>query len=161
MAMPDARFRAMTSDDLEAVAALEASSYDFPWTRGIFADCLRVGYRCEVLEDRHGLLLGYCILAVALDEAHILNLCVHTEHRGQGLGGHILDHLLAVASKAGARRIYLEVRPSNLAALALYARRGFEKLGLRRAYYRSQQGREDAVVLARPLAEQPRSPAMS
>lgn len=151
----------MTAADLDVVTALEEASYEFPWTRGIFADCLRVGYRCEVLEDPAGTVLGYCILSVALDEAHILNLCVAPEHRVRGLGGRILDHLLDAAAKAGARRIYLEVRPSNGAALALYARRGFEKLGLRRDYYRARQGREDAVILARPLAGRPRSSAMS
>lgn len=161
MPEPGFHIRAMTIDDLDAVTALEASSYEFPWTRAIFADCLRVGYRCEILANRAGTLVGYCILSMALDEAHILNLCVDTGHRGRGLGGRLLDHLLATAAKAGARRIYLEVRPSNQAALALYARRGFEKLGLRRDYYRARQGREDAVILAKPLEGPPRTPAMS
>lgn len=141
----------MTTDDLSAVAGLEAASYEFPWTRGIFHDCLRVGYDCEVLEDDAGKLLGYCILAVALDEAHILNLCVSLEHRGQGLGGSLLDRLLSKARQSNCRRIFLEVRPSNGAALALYAGRDFEQVGLRRDYYRSANGREDAVVLAREL----------
>lgn len=141
----------MGTDDLEAVAALEASSYEFPWTLGIFADCLRVGYRCEVLENNDGRLLGYCILSLALDEAHILNLCVSSDRRGQGLGQLLLDHLLDKARTAGCRRIFLEVRPSNAAALALYAGRDFARLGLRRGYYRSANGREDAVVLARTL----------
>ncbi len=146
-----ARFRGMTTDDLTAVAQLEAASYDFPWTRGIFHDCLRVGYDCEVLEDEAGQLLGYCILAVAVDEAHILNLCVSLGHRSQGLGGLLLDHLLLKAREQSCRRIFLEVRPSNRAALNLYAGRGFEKVGLRRDYYRAANGREDAVVLARDL----------
>ncbi len=141
----------MSEDDLDAVAALEAVSYEFPWTRGIFHDCLRVGYRCDVLEDEAGNFLGYCILAVALDEAHILNLCVATGLRGQGMGGRMLDYLLVRAREAGCRRIFLEVRPSNAAALALYRGRAFQELGLRRDYYRAAEGREDAVVLALDL----------
>lgn len=145
------RFRAMTGEDLDDVSALEADSYDFPWTRGIFHDCLRVGYRCDLLESESGEFLGYCILATAMDEAHILNLCVVANRRHEGLGGELLDHLLKCARAAGCRRIFLEVRPSNEAALALYDRRGFEKLGIRRDYYRATDGREDAVVLAKSL----------
>lgn len=147
------RIRAMTGDDLDAVSALEADAYQFPWTRGIFNDCLRVGYRCELLESKSGEFLGYCILATAMDEAHILNLCVVSNRRNEGLGGELLDHLLECARAAGCRRIFLEVRPSNLAALALYDGRGFEKLGVRRDYYRADDGREDAVVLAKSLRQ--------
>lgn len=141
----------MTANDLDDVAALEAEAYQFPWTRGIFQDCLRVGYRCDLLEGDDEEFLGYCILATAMDEAHILNLCVAADRRNEGLGSAILDHLLACARAAGCRRIFLEVRPSNSAALALYAGRDFEKLGLRRDYYRAVGGREDAVVLAKSL----------
>lgn len=151
LAVPARCFRAMTADDLATVASMEARAYEFPWTRGIFQDCLRVGYRCDVLEEEPGVVLGYCILAMALDEAHILNLCVHVARRREGLGSELLDHLLDAARSAGCRRVFLEVRPSNLAALALYARRSFEKLGVRRGYYRAAEGREDAIVLAKTL----------
>lgn len=146
------KIRAATGADLDAIAAMEAQSYEFPWTRGIFQDCLRVGYRCDLIEDGQGECLGYCVLAIALDEAHILNLCVSPQRRGQGLGGAMLDHLLACAHSAGCRRVFLEVRPSNEAALSLYAGRKFEKLGIRRDYYRARSGREDAVILAKSLA---------
>lgn len=145
------RFRAISGDDLDAVAAMEADAYEYPWTRGIFHDCLRVGYRCDLLQGENGEVLGYCVLASAMDEAHILNLCVAKDRRGEGLGGELLDHLLGCAGAAGCRRVFLEVRPSNAAALALYAGRGFEQLGLRRDYYRAGDGREDAVVLAKTL----------
>lgn len=145
------RIRAMSAADLETVAEMESQSYEFPWTLGIFRDCLRVGYCCDVLEDAAGSLSGYCIMAVAAGEAHILNLCVSPALRMRGLGRRLLEHLLGLARQADCYRIFLEVRPSNSAALALYEQNGFERLGVRRDYYRAREGREDAVVLALQL----------
>lgn len=151
--MPESacRLRPMTVDDLDAVAQLEAQSYEFPWTYGIFRDCLRVGYRCDVLEGDGGSLAGYCILAMAAGEAHILNLCVLPSLRRQGLGRRLLQHLLRLARQADCFEVFLEVRPSNQAALALYEDNGFQQLSIRRDYYRSREGNEDAIVLAMPL----------
>lgn len=144
------RIRAMRTDDVLEVAATEQASYEYPWTEGIFRDCLRVGYACRVLVARQEL-VGYAVLANGAGEAHLLNLCLRPERRREGLGRFLLDHMLEVAREAGSRRIFLEVRPSNAAARRLYARACFEEIARRPAYYPSRVGREDALVLALDL----------
>lgn len=141
----------MGPDDVAAVARLESQSYSFPWSAGIFRDCLRAGYYCCVAED-DGQCIGYAIMSVGAGEAHVLNLCVADHMRRRGLGADLLAHLLEFAAATGARDIFLEVRPSNTAALHLYKTRGFAQIGVRRGYYQVVGGREDAVVLRRQLA---------
>jgi [ribosomal protein S18]-alanine N-acetyltransferase len=144
------RVRAMADSDLDAVAAIEKRAYEFPWSRGIFVDCLAVPYVCEVLEEGDRV-IGYGIMSLAADEAHLLNLCIDIAAQSRGLGGYMLDHLLRRAAEAGARVLYLEVRPTNARAIALYRRAGFVRIGMRRNYYRAASGHEDALVLARSL----------
>src|SRR5690554_4140723 len=105
----DTVIRTMTRDDLDAVSRIDAASYPFPWTRGIFRDCLRVGYRCDVLTVDHSL-VGYSIVSHALDEAHLLNLCIHPDSRRQGLARLMLDEVVRTAQLNGADRLFLEVR---------------------------------------------------
>jgi len=138
--------RAMIRGDLDRVSRIETDSYPFPWTRGIFQDCLRVGYRCHVL-DLDGEVAGYGIVSHALEEAHLLNLCIDRDCRRRGLAGVLLDHLVREAQLAAANRLFLEVRPSNEAAVALYTRNGFRKIGRRPGYYPGHEGREDALVM--------------
>lgn len=142
------RVRAMTEADLEAVWDIERRAYHYPWSRGIFIDCLRVPYQCDVLEQ-DGRVTGYAIVSMAADEAHLLNLCLDPDAQGLGLGRFMLDHVLEAAQEQKARVIYLEVRPSNQRAVALYLRNGFRRIGVRPRYYRSGDGREDALVFAR------------
>ena len=144
---PLLQLRPMTSDDVKAVMGIEEASYEFPWTKGIMHDCLRVGYCCWVicLGQR---VVGYGIISVAAGECHILNLCVHPDMRGHGLGRHLLVHLLQLAREHRADAAFLEVRASNLAAIELYRSLGFNEVGLRRDYYPAHGGREDAVVFA-------------
>lgn len=144
------RIRPMRLEDLDAVYDIERRAYDFPWARGIFLDCLRIPYVCEIIEER-GAVVGYAIMSLGGDEAHLLNLCLDQPVRGRGLGTMMLDHLILKAMREGVRVLYLEVRPSNAAALALYARAGFARIGVRKNYYRATDGREDALVLARSL----------
>jgi ribosomal-protein-alanine N-acetyltransferase len=147
---PQVAIRAMRRDDLAAVIEIEQSAYSHPWSVGIFADCLRVGYRCHVVTDR-GQISGYAIYSTALDEAHLLNLCVSPQQRRQGLASILLDHVMRELMLAGVDRVFLEVRPSNKPALRLYAKEGFEKVGRRPGYYPADSGREDALVLLRNL----------
>lgn len=142
--------RPMTESDLDAVTSIEQSAYDYPWSRGIFIDCLRVPYVCELLEQA-GRAIGYGIMSVSADEAHLLNLCLDPRLQGRGLGARLLDHMTELARDRRVAVIYLEVRPSNAAALALYRRAGFRRIGVRKGYYRAGPVREDALVLARTL----------
>jgi ribosomal-protein-alanine N-acetyltransferase len=140
----------MKHEDLAHVSDIERRSYDFPWSHGIFRDCLLAGYQCVVLE-RDGDVTGYGILSVAAGEAHILNLCIEPSYRSHGYGERLLDEILFRARTSSVREIFLEVRPSNANALALYKKKGFYVVANRPAYYQSREGREDATVLSKKL----------
>ena len=140
------RFRAMTPFDVAGVGAVERSSYQFPWSEGIFRDCLRVGYLCRVAEC-DGEVVGYGIVAMGAGEAHILNICVCGPMRGRGIGRQMLMLLIERSHQAGMQDVFLEVRPSNMHAIALYQSVGFVEVGRRRGYYQAVDGREDALVL--------------
>ena len=118
------RFRAMSPGDLPAVAAVERASYEFPWSEGIFRDCLRVGYLCRVAELA-GAIIAYGVVAMGAGEAHILNLCVRGDLRGRNVGRQMLLLLLERSRQAGMEAVFLEVRPSNPHAIALYQSVGF------------------------------------
>ena len=147
---PPARLRMMREDDLDAVLLIEQRAYPFPWTKGIFRDCLRAGYPAWVLEDS-GTIIGYGVLSVAADEAHILNVCTSPEAQGRGHGRRLLRALVQQARGRGAQRLFLEVRPSNPNAMALYQDEGFNEIGRRPRYYPARHGREDAIVMAMEL----------
>ncbi len=146
----DTVFRAMTEADLPTIIELERNCYDFPWTEGIFRDCLRAGYYCCVMVSG-GEISAYSILSVAAGEAHVLNLCVRRELQGLGLGKLLMSHLFDYARAAQAGWILLEVRKSNRSALTLYQGMGFIEIGLRRGYYPGKDTREDAIVLSCPV----------
>jgi ribosomal-protein-alanine N-acetyltransferase len=146
----EAVIRPMTEPDVPEVVAIERASYQFPWSEGIFRDCLRVGYVCRVVALR-GETVGYGVMSVGAGEAHILNLCVHAEVRCRGIGRRLLAYLVERAAASGMGEAYLEVRPSNTGAIRLYQSLGFEQVGIRRGYYQAVGGREDAAVLKLPL----------
>jgi ribosomal-protein-alanine N-acetyltransferase len=150
MQEPPVSIRGMTHDDLAQVSDIERRSYDFPWSHGVFRDCMLAGYQCVTL-DRGGRVAGYAILSIAAGDAHILNLCVDPLHRSHGYGERLLDEVLARARRAQVAEIFLEVRPSNLTALALYRKKGFRQIANRPAYYQAREGREDAAVLSKKL----------
>lgn len=139
--------RAMCPSDLAHVSDIERRSYDYPWSHGVFRDCLLAGYTCIVLE-RDLEIVGYSILSVAAGEAHILNLCVDPGFRKLGYGDRLLEEILNLAADAGVKQVFLEVRPSNAAAMALYRKKGFRQIAERPAYYQADDGREDAAVLS-------------
>ncbi len=147
-----AALRDMQHDDLATVSDIERRSYEFPWSHGVFRDCLLAGYQCIALEadDR---VTGYAVLSVAAGEAHILNLCVDPHFRALGFGEMLLDEMLFRARSASVSEIFLEVRPSNETALNLYYKKGFHKIAARPAYYQASGGREDAAVLAKKLID--------
>lgn len=151
--------RPMRSDDIAAVIEVENAVYPFPWTAGNFADSLAAGHEGWLLV-RHRELLAYALLMRVLDEEHLLNLAVAAPWQGAGLGGRLLGWLCSRAAARGSQAIFLEVRPSNARARALYARSGFRQVGLRRRYYPSwHQEREDAIVMRRELGSGALAPA--
>jgi ribosomal-protein-alanine N-acetyltransferase len=149
-AAPQIGIRPMTEADVAEVFAVERASYQFPWSEGIFRDCLRVGYVCRVLTAARSI-IGYGVMSVGAGEAHVLNLCVAADYRCRGLGRRMLAYLLERGAAAGMDEAFLEVRPSNTPAIRLYHGVGFEQVGMRRGYYQAVGGREDAAVLRLPL----------
>ena len=147
---PVAGFRSMLFEDVPEVMEIEEAVYTHPWTPGIFRDCIRVGYQCFVYEVDEQI-QAYGLISIAANEAHILNLCVAPGCQGQGLGRLMLHKLMDVAEEQHVDSVFLEVRESNLGAIALYEKEGFNKIGVRKNYYPSEDGREDALVLARAL----------
>lgn len=142
----------MTRHDLAEVSEIEQRSYPFPWTYGVFADSLAANYRAWV--GREGdRIVAYALMMVVLDEVHLLNITVAPERQGNGLGKLLLEHLFDDARAQGCRYMFLEVRPSNTTALAMYRRFGFAVIGERRGYYPAVNGREDAIVMSCELQE--------
>jgi len=138
--------RRLDSEDLDHLIEIEEASYPYPWTKGIFADCIRVGYDCWGLQMGTEL-AGYCIQTHAGGENHLLNLCVSPGNQGQGLGKILLDHAIRLARLQQCFCIFLEVRASNPTGKGLYRKYGFNVVGERPDYYRSDQGRERALVM--------------
>jgi [ribosomal protein S18]-alanine N-acetyltransferase len=142
--------REMRDGDVPAVIAVERAAYPHPWTEAIFRDCLRVGYACWVAVQGAET-IGHGVMQVAAGESHILNLCVHPQWQRQRLGRKILRKLLSIARAQNADTAFLEVRPSNKSAIVLYESEGFCEVGTRRGYYPALNGREDAIIMAKPL----------
>ena len=143
-------FRPMQMDDLDAIMEIEPKIYPHPWTRGNFSDSLNSGYSAWVLllNER---IIGYALLMMVLDEAHLLNLSIASAYQKQGLGRLLLEHMLKIAQNHHATNMFLEVRPSNISAIALYENIGFNEMAIRRGYYPSATGREDAVLMGLAL----------
>jgi ribosomal-protein-alanine N-acetyltransferase len=141
----------MREGDVDAIMAIENVTYIFPWAPGIFHDCLRIGYCCWVYEQA-GMIQAYAVMSVGGGESHILNICVRPELRNRGLGRSLLDYMLDLARGHHADTVFLEVRPSNHAALKLYKDTGFNEVGVRKSYYPAINGKEDAVIMARSLS---------
>ena len=141
------QLRTMAPSDLAQVTDVERRSYAFPWSHGVFRDCLLAGYTCVVLERGEDI-VGYSILSVAAGEVHILNLCVDSGYRKLGYGELLLDEILDRAAGVAVKQVFLEVRPSNVAAVSLYRKMGFHKIAERPSYYQASDGREDAAVLS-------------
>jgi ribosomal-protein-alanine N-acetyltransferase len=146
---PD-RIRSMDPEDLDEVMEIETAIYDYPWTRGIFLDCMRVGYQCHVYQQDYEI-KAYSVLSLGVAEAHVLTLCVRPDSQQQGLGRMMMEHMIELARQAGAETILLEVRPSNMYAIRLYQQLGFNEVGSRPDYYPAAGGREDALIMARSL----------
>ena len=154
----DPEIRVLTLDDLDRIFKIEHSAYPFPWSRGIFVDCIRVGYECWGMQVRD-LLIAYTIQTHAVGESHLLNLCVDPQWQRAGYGSILLEHAICQAALHDCTSMFLEVRPTNPVAIKLYERRGFIIVGERRNYYRADKGRETAIVMRLDLSEDARGVA--
>ena len=146
----EARFEPLAEQHLDAVLQIEQQAYAHPWLRANFSDSLRSGYQAQLLLADETL-LGYFVAMKGVDEVHLLNISIVPELQHQGCGSALLIHLFAIAKDSGGLRMFLEVRRSNAGAQRLYLRHGFIQIGERRGYYPVQDGREDAIVMAREL----------
>jgi [ribosomal protein S18]-alanine N-acetyltransferase len=153
--MTDRYLSQMTESDLDEVAAIERTAYEFPWSRGNFEDSLRNGYYGICMRHVTGALIGYCVLMPVVDEMHLLNLCVAPEAQGAGAGLTLLRESVRIALAQGLEGMLLEVRPSNHRAIRLYEQFGFITIGRRRNYYPARHhSREDAIVMRFSFAEE-------
>ena len=143
--------RPMREHDLARVHSIEQRAYQFPWSVGVFTDCLRVGYSCWIISNDEKI-VGYGIMSIAVQESHILNLCIDPSWHRHGFATALLKHMLGTAREYEASIAYLEVRPSNQGAILLYEREGFTNVGVRTDYYPALDGREDAFVMSKPLS---------
>ncbi len=151
---PRSTLRTMVSRDVEAVAAIEALAYSFPWSRGNFIDSLAAGYLAEVLVEPDAGIVGYFVAMAGVDEMHLLNLTVAPAWQGRGLAHRMLDALNQRCLALALPVLWLEVRASNGRARKLYRERGFAEVGLRRGYYPAPRStREDAVVMRAPVPQ--------
>ncbi|WP_242464791.1 ribosomal protein S18-alanine N-acetyltransferase [Halorhodospira abdelmalekii] len=151
----------MAEADLAAVLQVERSAYRYPWSEGIFRDCLRAGYGCFVHEPEPDLcgpaappiapVVAHLVTSCAAGEAHILNICVAPPWQRRGIAAYLLAVAVERAQLLGAEALFLEVRPSNTPALRLYERCGFHEVGRRPNYYPAAKGREDALIMARAI----------
>ena len=149
----EVRFEKLTPEYLDALLHVEFSAYSHPWTRGNFTDALTAGYECQLLMAGDHL-LGYFVAMLGMEEAHLLNITVAPAYQRQGWARVLLDALALWARGRGAQWLWLEVRASNTRAQQIYLKRGFARVGLRKAYYPAGHGlREDAVVMNLRLAD--------
>ncbi|MAR89255.1 MAG: ribosomal protein S18-alanine N-acetyltransferase [Pseudomonadota bacterium] len=143
-------FDTMSFRHLPEVMAIEQRAYPWPWTEGMFVDSLRNGHWCY-LARRGQQVLGYAILSLAVGDCHLLNLCIDPAQQGRGYGSRLLQYAIRQVTEQGACDLFLEVRVSNKAAMALYTSQGFQQVGRRRDYYPAGEAREDALVYHRVL----------
>ncbi len=142
--------RDMTEADFDAVLRIEREVHGHPWTLGNFSDALRSGYASKVFVIE-GEIVGYAVMMLAVDEAELLDISIDKAHQRKGIGRKLLEAMLSLARHENMRRMVLEVRASNQAAIALYRASGFEQIGLRRDYYPAANGREDAILMGEGL----------
>lgn len=142
--------RTMRTSDLDLVVQNEAAAYEHPWNKRIFIDCLRGGYLCWVLANKQNI-VAHGVMSVAIEECHLLTLCVHPDHQRKGLARKLFTLLLDRAVKQDAAECFLEVRKSNIPGIELYRSMGFVQIGERKNYYPGAGQREDALMMSRSL----------
>lgn len=137
-------------NDVDEILRVERSSYTHPWTEATLRDCIKPGYEVWVVNQSGDAekVIGYGVISAAAGEAHLLNLCVLSGFRGTGIGGRVLSCLMSRGLALKADTMFLEVRESNRSAISLYSKVGFNEIGLRKGYYPTLGGSENAIVMA-------------
>lgn len=143
-------FRPLSASDLDAMVRVERDAHIEPWSREQLAESLHGRYFSGALWQQQQL-LGFFIADTVIDESTLMNICIAPAWQGQGLGHRLLEHWLEECRQRRLAMAWLEVRVSNQAALRLYRTSGFAKTGRRKDYYRAGEGREDAIVMQKPL----------
>ena len=143
--------RELTETDLQSITDIEQQLNTFPWSYKNFSDCFVAGYPAWVLCENLQV-IGFIIVQKIVDELHLLNIGVQHSSQGKGLGRLLLDHIMSYGEEELCKTILLEVRASNKRAQDLYLKNGFNEMSLRRDYYPAEQGREDAVLMAKELS---------
>ena len=145
-------YRYMRKSDIEIILDIERSSNSYPWTKKNFLDCLEKNYYCLVQEIQKEV-SGFAIQSIAIDESHLLNIGVKKNYRRKGFGEEILNQIILFSKVMGCKKIFLEVRISNIRAIKLYEKEGFRKVDIRKNYYKLREGREDALIMVKRLRD--------
>jgi len=139
----------MSLIDLDYVYELEFNTYDFPWTINIIKDCIINKYDCYVAKNYT--VIGYAISKITSIDSHILNLTVDKKYRNMGIASSFIEMIISKAKMHNSNSIFLETRTSNLAAKKLYEKYGFKSIDIRKNYYKTSDGREDAIIYRKAL----------
>ncbi len=143
-------FASMRLSDLDEVMRIEKKSYPIGWSKSVMRDCIKSDYHTIVLKkDKQ--VIGFGIIMTALDEAHLLNMCIDSDFQGKGYGRKLLKYLKNICLCNHCKIFLLEVRESSLVAQSLYKSFGFKQIGLRKNYYKKPNGREHAIVMNKSL----------
>ncbi len=149
--MKEPRIRPMRLSDLPAVMEVGGRSLPRPWSEAVWREEFYSPFGLYLILEERSSLSGFIGLKLISDEAHVMTIAVCPERRRQGLARTLIKAAFGEPASAGARHVYLEVRPSNLAARTLYASLGFAETGVRRGYY----GDEDALLMTLDLQKNP------
>lgn len=147
--------RLMNLEDVPKVLAVEQKANNYPWAQSIFENAVQSTKYCAVLtdDDNEQAIFGYGVISFVVGEVELLNICVHPDYQGKGHAQVLLQHLIDEASSRDNHEMYLEVRISNMDAIHIYEKFGFNEIGRRKNYYPIKGGREDAILMALPLID--------
>jgi len=144
--------RSMKSSDIDTLVAIESKVTDFPWTKKNFTDSMKPQHKGWVFLDEKGEIDAFILIQKVVDETHLLNICVKAGAQGKGIGKQILGFVIDYANSIASTLIVLEVRSSNQRAQALYYQAGFNEMAVRKNYYPTKEGREDAILMGLDLS---------
>jgi|SRR5690554_4369355 len=140
------KFRLLAATDIPVVMELERSAHSHPWRQSSFESCVNGRQKCW-LAEHHGELVGYVVVTHGGGDAELLNISVAPKFQRKGIGSCLLQYAVTYV-KPHADMLFLEVRVSNRKAIELYAKEGFFEVGMRKNYYPTVNGNEDALLMA-------------